>query len=67
MNNLSPTFSYYYGWKWAMGKTTRVLELLSESGTKSVKTIIESCAKIRVENDLYAFSTDKQPKLEVDE
>jgi undecaprenyl diphosphate synthase len=40
-----------------------------ESGTKSVKTIIESCAKLGVENlTLYAFSTENwnRPKLEVD-
>jgi undecaprenyl diphosphate synthase len=40
-----------------------------ESGTKSVKTTVESCAKLGIENlTLYAFSTENwnRPKLEVD-
>jgi undecaprenyl diphosphate synthase len=40
-----------------------------ESGTKSVKTIIETCVKLGIENlTLYAFSTENwnRPKLEVD-
>jgi undecaprenyl diphosphate synthase len=39
-----------------------------EGGTKSVKTIIKSCAKLGIENlTLYAFSTENwnRPKLEV--
>ncbi|HLF52795.1 isoprenyl transferase [Flavobacterium sp.] len=40
-----------------------------ESGTKSVRTVVETCAKLGVENlTLYAFSTENwnRPKLEVD-
>jgi len=40
-----------------------------ENGTKSVKTIVEICAKLGIENlTLYAFSTENwnRPKLEVD-
>jgi undecaprenyl diphosphate synthase len=40
-----------------------------ENGTKSVKTIIESCAKLGIKNlTLYAFSSENwnRPKLEVD-
>jgi undecaprenyl diphosphate synthase len=40
-----------------------------ESGTKSVKSTVENCAKLGVENlTLYAFSTENwnRPKLEVD-
>ena len=40
-----------------------------ESGTKSVKEIIKSCAKLGIENlTLYAFSTENwnRPKIEVD-
>ncbi|WP_300568713.1 isoprenyl transferase [Flavobacterium sp.] len=40
-----------------------------ESGTKSVKTTVEACAKLGIENlTLYAFSTENwnRPKLEVD-
>lgn len=40
-----------------------------ENGTKSVKTTVESCAKLGVKNlTLYAFSTENwnRPKLEVD-
>ena len=40
-----------------------------ENGTKSVKTTVESCAKLGIENlTLYAFSTENwnRPKLEVD-
>ncbi len=39
-----------------------------ENGTKSVRTIVETCAKIGIENlTLYAFSTENwnRPKLEV--
>ena len=40
-----------------------------ESGTKSVKIIIKTCAKLGIQNlTLYAFSTENwnRPKLEVD-
>jgi len=40
-----------------------------ENGTKSVKTTVEICAKLGIENlTLYAFSTENwnRPKLEVD-
>ena len=40
-----------------------------ESGTKSVKRTVETCAKLGIENlTLYAFSTENwnRPKLEVD-
>ena len=40
-----------------------------ENGTKSVRTTVEACAKIGIENlTLYAFSTENwnRPKLEVD-
>jgi undecaprenyl diphosphate synthase len=40
-----------------------------ENGTKSVKTTVETCAKLGIENlTLYAFSTENwnRPKLEVD-
>ncbi|MFB0909957.1 MAG: polyprenyl diphosphate synthase, partial [Flavobacterium sp.] len=40
-----------------------------ESGTKSVKIIITTCAKLAIENlTLYAFSTENwnRPKIEVD-
>ncbi|AIG30840.1 isoprenyl transferase [Flavobacterium psychrophilum] len=40
-----------------------------ENGTKSVKVIVEACAKIGIENlTLYTFSTENwnRPKLEVD-
>ncbi|WP_325203155.1 isoprenyl transferase [Flavobacterium sp.] len=40
-----------------------------ESGTKSVRTVVETCAKIGIENlTLYAFSTENwnRPKMEVD-
>ena len=40
-----------------------------EKGTKSVKTTVEACAKLGIENlTLYAFSTENwnRPKLEVD-
>ncbi len=40
-----------------------------ESGTKSVRTTVEACAKLGIENlTLYAFSTENwnRPKLEVD-
>jgi undecaprenyl diphosphate synthase len=67
MNNLPRHLAIIMDGNGRWAKQQGFWELLSESGTKSVKTIIESCAKIRVENDLYAFSTDKQPKLEVDE
>lgn len=39
-----------------------------ESGTKSVKKIVETCAKLGIENlTLYAFSTEnwKRPKIEI--
>ncbi|ESU29500.1 undecaprenyl pyrophosphate synthase [Flavobacterium limnosediminis JC2902] len=40
-----------------------------ESGTKSVRVVVETCAKLGIENlTLYAFSTENwnRPKLEVD-
>ncbi|ESU23222.1 undecaprenyl pyrophosphate synthase [Flavobacterium enshiense DK69] len=40
-----------------------------ESGTKSVRAVVESCAKLGIENlTLYAFSTENwnRPKLEVE-
>ena len=40
-----------------------------ESGTKSVKIVVENCAKLGIENlTLYAFSTENwnRPKLEID-
>ncbi len=40
-----------------------------ENGTKSVRTIVETCAKLGIENlTLYAFSTENwnRPKLEVE-
>ena len=40
-----------------------------ENGTKAVRTTVESCAKLGIENlTLYAFSTENwnRPKLEVD-
>ena len=40
-----------------------------ENGTKSVKTTVENCARLGIENlTLYAFSTENwnRPKLEVD-
>ena len=40
-----------------------------ENGTKSVRTTVEICAKLGIENlTLYAFSTENwnRPKLEVD-
>lgn len=40
-----------------------------ESGTKAVREVVESCAKLGIENlTLYAFSTENwnRPKLEVD-
>ena len=40
-----------------------------EKGTKSVRTTVETCAKLGIENlTLYAFSTENwnRPKLEVD-
>ena len=40
-----------------------------ENGTKSVRTTVESCAKLGIENlTLYAFSTENwnRPKLEVE-
>jgi undecaprenyl diphosphate synthase len=40
-----------------------------ENGTKSVKTTVETCAKLKIKNlTLYAFSTENwnRPKLEVD-
>ena len=39
-----------------------------ENGTKSVRTTVETCAELGIENlTLYAFSTEnwKRPKLEV--
>ena len=40
-----------------------------ENGTKSVRTTVETCAKLGIQNlTLYAFSTENwnRPKLEVD-
>jgi undecaprenyl diphosphate synthase len=54
--------------RWA--KNQGLLRTLGhESGTKSVKEIIKSCAKLGIENlTLYAFSTENwnRPKVEVD-
>ena len=54
--------------RWAKQKGL-LRSLGHESGTKSVKVTVETCAKIGVENlTLYAFSTENwnRPKLEVD-
>jgi undecaprenyl diphosphate synthase len=54
--------------RWAKQKGL-LRSLGHESGTKSVKVSVETCAKIGVENlTLYAFSTENwnRPKLEVD-
>ena len=54
--------------RWAKQKGL-IRALGHDSGTKSVKTTIESCAKIGIEClTLYAFSTENwnRPKLEVD-
>ncbi|TDD96503.1 isoprenyl transferase [Flavobacterium cellulosilyticum] len=54
--------------RWAKQKGL-IRALGHDSGTKSVKKTIESCAKIGIEYlTLYAFSTEnwKRPKLEVD-
>ena len=54
--------------RWAKKKGL-IRALGHESGTKSVKITVETCAKIGVENlTLYAFSTENwnRPKLEVD-
>ena len=54
--------------RWA--KQKRLLRALGhEKGTKSVRTTVETCAKLGIENlTLYAFSTENwnRPKLEVD-
>ena len=54
--------------RWAKKKGL-IRALGHESGTKSVKVTVETCAKIGIENlTLYAFSTENwnRPKLEVD-
>ena len=54
--------------RWAKQKGL-LRSLGHESGTKSVKVTVETCAKIGIENvTLYAFSTENwnRPKLEVD-
>ena len=54
--------------RWAK-KRGLIRALGHESGTKSVKVTVETCAKIGIENlTLYAFSTENwnRPKLEVD-
>jgi undecaprenyl diphosphate synthase len=54
--------------RWAK-KQGLVRALGHENGTKSVKLIVETCAKLGIENlTLYAFSTENwsRPKLEVD-
>jgi undecaprenyl diphosphate synthase len=54
--------------RWAK-KQGLLRSLGHESGTKSVKEIIKSCAKLGIENlTLYAFSTENwnRPKIEVD-
>jgi undecaprenyl diphosphate synthase len=52
------------------GQNNKGLRALGhESGTKSVKIIIKTCAKLAIENlTLYAFSTENwnRPKIEVD-
>jgi undecaprenyl diphosphate synthase len=54
--------------RWA--KQKGLLRVLGhEKGTKSVRTTVETCAKLGIENlTLYAFSTENwnRPKLEVD-
>jgi len=54
--------------RWAK-KQGLVRALGHENGTKSVRLIVETCAKLGIENlTLYAFSTENwnRPKLEVD-
>lgn len=54
--------------RWAKQKGL-IRALGHEKGTKSVRTTVETCAKIGIENlTLYAFSTENwnRPKLEVD-
>ena len=54
--------------RWAKKKGL-IRALGHENGTKSVKTTVETCAKLGIENlTLYAFSTENwnRPKLEVD-
>jgi undecaprenyl diphosphate synthase len=54
--------------RWAKQKGL-IRALGHENGTKSVRTTVETCAKIGIENlTLYAFSTENwnRPKLEVD-
>jgi undecaprenyl diphosphate synthase len=54
--------------RWAKNKGL-LRALGHESGTKSVKIVVETCAKLGIENlTLYAFSTENwnRPKLEVD-
>ncbi|AWI24729.1 isoprenyl transferase [Flavobacterium pallidum] len=53
--------------RWAK-KQGFIRALGHESGTKSVKVVVETCAKLGIENlTLYAFSTENwnRPKLEV--
>jgi undecaprenyl diphosphate synthase len=53
--------------RWAKEKGLRRV-FGHENGTKSVKTTVETCAELGIENlTLYAFSTEnwKRPKLEV--
>ncbi|WP_394343652.1 isoprenyl transferase [Flavobacterium cerinum] len=54
--------------RWAK-KQGLIRALGHESGTKAVKQVVESCAKLGIENlTLYAFSTENwnRPKMEVD-
>jgi len=54
--------------RWAKQKGL-IRALGHEGGTKSVKVIVETCAKLGIENlTLYAFSTENwnRPKLEVE-
>ena len=54
--------------RWAKQKGL-IRALGHENGTKSVRTTVETCAKIGIENlTLYAFSTENwnRPKIEVD-
>jgi undecaprenyl diphosphate synthase len=54
--------------RWAK-KQGLIRALGHESGTKAVRQVVESCAKLGIENlTLYAFSTENwnRPKMEVD-
>ena len=45
-----------HGWKWKMGKKRITKSHWAENGTKTVKTVVETSAKIGIKNlTLYAF------------